>query len=95
MSAVQTRPRGTGTRPDDVVSKGRARASDRVRAMDVVTGSGRLVRATATEHADLFWALRGGRGSLGIVTALEVDLLPLTTVLGGSVHFDGNADAAV
>ncbi len=68
-------------------------ASDRVRAMDVVTGAGRLVRATATEHADLFWALRGGRGSLGIVTALEIDLLPLTTVLGGSVHFDG-ADAA-
>ncbi len=68
-------------------------ASDRVRALDVVTGEGRLVRATPTEHPDLFWALRGGKGSLGIVTAVELDLVPLTTVYGGSLHFDG-ADAA-
>ena len=62
-------------------------ASDRVRALDVVTGDGRLVRATPTEHEDLFWALRGGRGSAGIVTAVEFDLVPLQTVYGGAVHF--------
>ena len=68
-------------------------ASDRVRAIDVVSGDGRLVRATPSQHADLFWGLRGGRGGLGIVTALEFDLVPLTTVYGGALYFDG-ADAA-
>ena len=68
-------------------------ASDRVRAFDVVTGTGRLVRATPAEHADLFWALRGGRGAVGIVTAVEFDLVPLETVYGGALYFDG-ADAA-
>ena len=62
-------------------------ASDRVRALDVVTGDGRLVRATPTEHEDLFWALRGGRGSAGIVTAVEIDLVPLSSVYGGALHF--------
>lgn len=68
-------------------------ASDRVRALDVVTGDGRLLRATPTEHADLFWGLRGGRGSVGVVTAVEFDLVPLTEVHGGALYFDG-ADAA-
>jgi hypothetical protein len=62
-------------------------ASDRVRALDVVTGEGRLVRATPSEHCDLFWALRGGRGAAGIVTAVEFDLVPLQTVYGGAVFF--------
>jgi anti-anti-sigma factor len=68
-------------------------ASDRVRALDVVTGGGRLLRATPTEHRDLFWALRGGKGAAGVVTAIEFDLVPLTHVYGGALHFDG-ADAA-
>lgn len=68
-------------------------ASDRVRALDVVTGTGRLLRTTPTEHGDLFWGLRGGRGSLGIVTAVEFDLIPVAHVYGGALHFDP-ADAA-
>ena len=67
-------------------------ASDRVRSFDVVTGGGRLVRATPEEHVDLFWALRGGKGSAGIVTAVELDLVPLERVYGGALHFAG-ADA--
>ena len=59
----------------------------------MVTGTGRLLRVTPTEHPDLFWGLRGGRGGLGIVTALEFDLVPLRTVYGGALYFDG-ADAA-
>jgi hypothetical protein len=62
-------------------------ASDAVRALDVATGDGRLVRATPERHADLFWGLRGGRGSLGIVTAVELDLVPLASVYGGSLFF--------
>jgi hypothetical protein len=68
-------------------------ASDRVRAFEVVTGDGVLRRATPDQHADLFWALRGGKGALGIVTAMEFDLVPQATVLGGALYFDG-ADAA-
>lgn len=67
-------------------------ASDRVRAFDVVTGDGVLRRATATEEPDLFWGLRGGKGALGIVTAIEFDLLPIPTIYGGGLWFDG-ADA--
>jgi len=68
-------------------------AADRVRAIDVVTGDGRELRATATEHPDLFWGLRGGKGALGIVTAIEFDLLPIRELYAGALYFDG-ADAA-
>ena len=68
-------------------------ASDRVRAFEVVTGDGELRRATPTEHPDLFWGLRGGKGALGIVTAVEFDLLPVRDLYGGAVYFDG-ADAS-
>ena len=64
-------------------------ASDRVRAIEVVTGDGSELRATATEHADLFWGLRGGKGALGIVTAIEFDLLPIPELYAGALYFDG------
>ncbi len=70
-------------------------ASDRVRAIEVVTGDGVLRRATPDTHADLFWALRGGKGALGIVTAMEFDLVEQATVLGGALYFDGEDAAAV
>jgi hypothetical protein len=68
-------------------------ASDRVRAVEVVTGDGVLRRATPTEHPELFFALRGGKGALGVVTALEFDLVQQPTFYGGGLYFDG-ADAA-
>lgn len=68
-------------------------AADRVRAFDLVTGDGQQRLVTATEHADLFWALRGGKGALGIVTAIEFDLLPIAELYAGALYFDG-ADAA-
>ena len=49
-------------------------AVDHVRSFDVVTGDGVLRTASATENPDLFWALKGGRGTAGIVTAVELDL---------------------
>ena len=69
-------------------------AADRVRAFEVVTGDGVLRRVTPTEHPDLFFALRGGKGAAGIVTAVEFDLLHLPSFYGGAVYFDA-ADAAV
>lgn len=70
-------------------------SSDHVRAFDVVTGEGRPLRATPEENADLFWGLRGGKATLGIVTAVEIDLLPIAEFFGGAVFFDGVDAAAV
>lgn len=70
-------------------------ASDRVRAIEVVTGDGELRRVTPTEHADLFFALRGGKGALGIVTAVEFDLVRQPRFYGGSLWFDGEQAPAV
>jgi FAD binding domain len=67
-------------------------ASDKVRAIEVVTGDGELRRVTPTDHPDLFFALRGGKGMLGIVTAIEFDLVRQPRFYGGSLWFDG-ADA--
>jgi FAD/FMN-containing dehydrogenase len=60
-------------------------ACDNVLAADVVTADGQLRRATAEENADLFWALRGGGGNFGVVTAFQYRLHPVSTVLGGLV----------
>ena len=67
-------------------------AIDKVRAIEVVTGDGVLRRATPTEHPELFFALRGAKGMLGIITAIEFDLVDQPSFYGGSLWFDG-ADA--
>lgn len=65
-------------------------AADHVRWLDVVTWDGRRVRATGDIEPDLFWGLRGGGGALGIVAAMEVDLVPVERVFGGALLFDGD-----
>ena len=62
-------------------------ACERVTAIEVVTADGELRRATADEETDLFWALRGGGGNFGVVTAMEFSLLPLTEVYAGALFF--------
>ena len=55
-------------------------AANSVTAVELVTGRGRDPSGrTRVHHADLFWAVRGGGGSFGIVTALEMRLFPITT----------------
>ncbi|GIH96985.1 FAD-binding oxidoreductase [Planobispora siamensis] len=70
-------------------------AADSVLRAQVVTADGRMVTADADgEHADLWWALRGGGGSFGVVTALEFALHPVEQVYAGTAYFpiEGAAD---
>lgn len=68
-------------------------AADHVRRMDVVTADGQERTCDPTSEPDLFWALLGGRGSFGVVTAMEFDLMPVARLYGGALIFAG-ADAA-
>jgi hypothetical protein len=56
-------------------------------AADVVTADGRLVRADDNENTELLWALRGGGGNFGVVSALEVGLRPLAEVYAGILWY--------
>lgn len=62
-------------------------ACDNVLSADVVTADGDLLTANATEHEDLYWALRGGGGNFGVVTTLTYQLHPVSTVLAGTMLF--------
>nr|MDT0660581.1 FAD-binding oxidoreductase [Micromonospora sp. DSM 115978] len=70
-------------------------AADHVRSIDVVTADGRLRCASENSDPDLFWALRGGRDNFGVVTGIEVDLVPVTTLYGGGLFFTGESAAEV
>src|SRR6185295_12672789 len=52
-------------------------SSNSVAAIELITADGRLRRVDADTDADLFWALRGGGGSFGVVTAIELELHPV------------------
>jgi UDP-N-acetylenolpyruvoylglucosamine reductase len=62
-------------------------AANNVTAAEMVTADGRLVRADADQEPDLFWAVRGGGGSFGIVTALEFQLFPHTQAYAGALWY--------
>ncbi len=63
-------------------------AADRVTALTVVTADAEVRRVTADTDPDLFGALRGGRDNFGIVTELEIELMPADRIWGGGIHFD-------
>jgi hypothetical protein len=71
-------------------------ACDSVRSFEVVTPDGSQVHASTTENEELFRALRGGGGGvLGVVTAMEIDLFPVTTVYGGNLLYPASAGVEV
>src|ERR1700722_3082383 len=71
-------------------------ACDNLLAAEIVTADGRLLRASASENADLFWAIRGGGGNFGIVTTFEYRLFPVGPLLlaGTILHPYGRAREA-
>ena len=66
---------------------------DNLVSMEVVTAEAKVLRASARENEDLFWALRGGTGNFGIVTSFEYRVFPVgPEILGGAIAWHG-ADA--
>ncbi|MER7443967.1 FAD-binding oxidoreductase [Micromonospora avicenniae] len=70
-------------------------AADHVRSVDVVTADGELRHVDAESEPELFWALRGGKGNFGVVTALEFNLFPVPRLYGGGIYFPGERMADV
>jgi hypothetical protein len=58
-----------------------------VTAVEIVTANGELRRVDAGHESELFWALRGGGGNFGVVTAIEFDLYPIEQVYAGTLFF--------
>jgi len=70
-------------------------ALDNVAAAEVVTANGEVVRVSAEENPELFWAIRGGGGNFGIVTAFEFAAHPTTDVFFGKIAFPASEAATV
>ena len=62
-------------------------ACDNLLSVDLVTAEGHMLTASADEHADLFWGLRGGSGNFGVATSFEYRLHEVGPVLGGMVIY--------
>lgn len=70
-------------------------ALDHLRAVEIVTASGEVVMADETRHPELFWALRGGGGAYGIVTAFEFEAQPVPRFTLASLTFPAEQAAQI
>src|ERR671922_1816553 len=68
---------------------------DNLLEADVVLADGSFVSASATEHTDLFWALRGGGGNFGVVTSFLFQAHPVDTVYAGPIFWEATQAKAV
>jgi len=62
-------------------------STDNVVQFELVTADGQMHTVSATENPELFWGLRGGGGSLGIVTSMTIRLFPVTQVYAGNLFY--------
>jgi FAD/FMN-containing dehydrogenase len=62
-------------------------AIDSLIAAEIVTANGEIMRISDTEHADLFWAIRGGGGNFGVATSFEFVAHPVKRVFAGSITY--------
>ncbi|MDP1677827.1 MAG: FAD-binding oxidoreductase [Bacteroidota bacterium] len=60
---------------------------DSLKAAETVTADGKILRTTATEYPDLFWAIRGGGGNFGVVTHFEFAAKPVGKVFSGMIIY--------
>jgi FAD/FMN-containing dehydrogenase len=77
------------------LARGFGLACDNLVAAEVVTADARRVTASESENEDLFWALRGGGGNFGVVTAFEYRLHPVEQVYGGPILYELDDAATV
>jgi FAD/FMN-containing dehydrogenase len=70
------------------LSRGYGLSVDNLISADVVTANGEFVTASAREHEDLYWALRGGGGNFGVVTSLEYQLHEVDQVFAGPIFYN-------
>ena len=77
------------------LARSKGMSSNSVHAIEIVLADGRLVRCDARTEPDLFWALRGGGGSFGVVTAIELELYEVPEVYAGMLVFGWERSAEV
>ncbi|MBX3119572.1 MAG: FAD-binding oxidoreductase [Fimbriimonadaceae bacterium] len=65
-------------------------AVDNVRSLRIVTPNGDITTASPDENSELFWAALGGGGAFGVITEIEVNLVPHAEFFGGSVMYDAS-----
>ena len=70
-------------------------SANSILAIEIVTADGRLRRVDADHDPELFWALRGGGGSFGVVTAMEIALYPYTEIYAGAMFWPWERAAEV
>jgi FAD/FMN-containing dehydrogenase len=70
-------------------------STDNVLQFELVTADGRLRIASEQENSDLFWGLRGGGGSLGVITSMTIRLFPVTEVYAGNLFYPAEQAADV
>ena len=70
-------------------------SADHVQSVEIVTADGRIRTVRPESDAELFWAIRGGKGNFGIVTSLEIELMPVKSLIAGGIFFAGKDAAAV
>jgi FAD/FMN-containing dehydrogenase len=70
-------------------------AADHVQALELVTADGQVRHVSATRDPDLFWAVRGGGGSFGVVTSMTLALHDVPALYAGAIFFAGERAADV
>jgi FAD/FMN-containing dehydrogenase len=65
--------------------------ADQVRSIELVTADGRIRHVDPDSDAELFWALRGGKGNFGVITSMVIGLVPVAQIYAGAVFFSADS----